>query len=69
LITPTGIAASVFSLAQRTGWSIEYILWEIPISLFQQANHVHLWMSGIRLRRRQYLEAIRIEELEKQLGL
>jgi hypothetical protein len=56
-------------LAQRTGWSIEYILWEIPISLFHQANHVHLWMSGVKLRKRAYFETTKIEELEKQLGL
>jgi hypothetical protein len=56
-------------LAQRTGWSIDYIMWELPISLFNQANHVHLWMSGVKLRRRGYLETSSIKDLEKQLGL
>jgi hypothetical protein len=44
-------------------------MWELPISLFHQANHVHLWMSGIKLRRRGYWETTNIKELEKQLGL
>lgn len=65
---PTGIAASVFLLAERTGWSIEYILWQIPISIFHQANHVHFWASNVRVRRK-FSSISNYYELEKQLGL
>jgi hypothetical protein len=44
-------------------------MWELPISLLNQASHVHLWMSGFKLRRRGYLDTANIKDIEKQLGL
>jgi len=41
----------VFPLAKEFGWSIDYILWELPMSLFHQAHGWFAWNNGIRLRR------------------
>jgi hypothetical protein len=36
-------------LAEKTGWTIDYVLWEVPLSILCQANHVWLWMSGVNV--------------------
>jgi len=41
----------VFPLAKEFGWSIDYILWELPMPLFNQAQGWCAWSNGIRLRR------------------
>lgn len=50
-MTPAGAAASCFLLAKHTGWSMETILWELPVALLHQAEHVFLWRDGAKLRR------------------
>jgi len=66
---PAGIAATVFTLAEKTGWSIEYIMWEIPISIINQANHVFLWASGINTKRSGKIKAQKAEELARLIGI
>jgi hypothetical protein len=46
------MAAMVFLLAEKTGWSVDYILWQIPISILHQSNHVFMWANGIRVRKK-----------------
>ena len=41
----------MFSLAERTGWGIDYILWDIPLALITQATHTYLWQNGVKCRR------------------
>jgi hypothetical protein len=40
----------VFTLAEKTGWAIDYIMWEIPICIINQANNVYLWTSNASTR-------------------
>lgn len=49
---PAGIASMVFLLAEKTGWRVDHILWEIPISILHQSNHVFMWASGVKVRRK-----------------
>lgn len=55
-------------LAEKTGWSIEYIMWEIPISIINQANHVFLWAAGVNAKRAGKIKAKKIEELARLIG-
>lgn len=50
-MTPAGTAAGLFSVARETGWSVEYLLWDLPLCLYRQACHVFLARRGARLRR------------------
>jgi len=59
----------VFALAERTGWAIDYILWEIPLSVIHQANHTFLWLSGARIRRPTRADKEQYKNLERLLGL
>jgi len=59
----------VFSLAERTGWSIDYILWDIPLALITQATHTYLWQNGVRCRRRGGELGEDRDSLAKLLGL
>jgi len=39
-----------FPLAQEFGWSFEYILWDLPLSMFHQAHSWLFWKKGIPMR-------------------
>ena len=49
-MTPAGAALGVFPLAKEFGWTVEYILWELPMAVFNQAHTFALWRKGTRLR-------------------
>jgi len=36
----------VFTLAEKTGWSEEFILWELPLWRALAYQHAALWQSG-----------------------
>jgi hypothetical protein len=59
----------LFSLAEKTGWTIDYMLWEIPLSAMAQASHALMWMAGIKCRRRTSINSEEMLELEKMIGL
>lgn len=59
----------VFLLAEKTGWSIGYILWEIPISILHQSNHVFMWQGGIKLRRKMAHDSEAALEIRSILGV
>ncbi|NDB81994.1 MAG: hypothetical protein EB127_04530 [Alphaproteobacteria bacterium] len=40
----------LFSLAKQTGWSLEYMLWELPIVILNQGIHNYLYSKGINVR-------------------
>jgi hypothetical protein len=40
----------LFSLAKQTGWSLEYMLWELPIVILNQGIHNFLYSKGICVR-------------------
>jgi hypothetical protein len=44
-------------------------MWEIPISIINQANHVFLWAAGINTKRAGRIKAQKIEELAKLIGV
>lgn len=59
----------MFVLAKETGWPLITILWEIPLSLLNQAEHVFMYMNGVKLRRPYSVVSTDIRDMEKALGL
>lgn len=59
----------MFVLAKETGWSLQTILWEIPLCLLYQAEHVFMYMNGVKLKRPLLLVGTDIRDMEKALGL
>jgi len=59
----------VFSLAEKTGWDIDYILWEIPISILHQASHTFMWLSGVRVKMKLPMQQDEYEKISKLIGL
>lgn len=59
----------VFSLAEKTGWGIDYILWEVPISILNQASHTFMWLSGVRVRMKIPMKQDEYENISKLIGL
>ena len=59
----------VFSLAEKTGWDINYILWEVPISILHQASHTFMWLSGVKVRMRISMKQDEYENISKLIGL
>lgn len=49
-MTPAGAAYGVLPLAKEMGWSLSYILWEVPLAVLYQAHTFLLWSRGLRLR-------------------
>jgi len=68
-VTPAGVAASCFLLAKHTGWSMETILWELPVALLHQAEHVFLWRDGAKLRRPGRMDSQDRRDIARILGL
>lgn len=66
---PAGTAVRVFLLAKETGWSLDYILWELPLSVFEQATHVEYWIKDIKARFSRRTNKKEIESLESLLGV
>jgi len=56
-------------LAEKTGWTIEYILWEVPLSVLCQASHVWMWMNGAKVVRRKSGTTKDKQELASILGV
>lgn len=67
-MTPAGAALGVFPLAKEFGWSVDYILWDLPMAVFYQAHTFSLWQKGIKLRpaRRPY---VRRSDIAKKLKI
>lgn len=63
------MAAVVFTLAEKTGWDINKILWDIPIGILNQANHVFLWQAGATLRRGGRFKMNNIADMAKAMGI
>ena len=59
----------MFLLAEKTGWSIDYILWEIPLAVMCQANHVWMWMNGTKVVRRKSASDNDKKEIANILGV
>ena len=68
-MTPADTAAGLFSLARETGWSVEYLLWQLPLSLYRQACHVFMARRGIRVRRRGFVTASERGDMLRMLGI
>ena len=67
-MTPAGAALGVFPLAKEFGWSMEHILWELPLALFHQAHAFLLWSRGAKLRRSRRGQVNRAD-IAKKLGI
>lgn len=63
------MAASVFLLAKHTGWNLSMILWELPLVLLHQAEHVFLWQDGAKLRRPGRMDGQDRRDIERLLGI
>lgn len=44
-------------------------MWQIPLSLINQANHTFLWAAGINTKRAGRIKTQKIEELAKLIGV
>lgn len=67
-MTPAGAALGVFPLAKEFGWSLDHILWELPLAILHQAHGWISWTHGAKLRRRQRGRADGAD-IAKKLGL
>ena len=59
----------VFSLAKETGWGLDYILWEIPISILNQGMHTFFHRKNIKLKRSRQAAEWQNKEISRLLGL
>lgn len=48
---------------------MDYMLWELPISVFVQMLHAHLHFEGVKVRRNRQLKTKEVKDLEKLMGL
>ena len=63
------MAASAFLLAKNTGWTMDYIVWELPLALLHQGQHVFLWADGAKLRRPGRVTGSDRRDMERILGI
>lgn len=66
---PADVASTIFLLATKTGWNIDYILWEIPVCILKQFGHASMTMDGVKIRRRAGIQSSMYANLHKELGL
>jgi hypothetical protein len=45
---PAWVASYVIGLAMNTGWTEEFILWELPLSTGLQYQHAALYANGAK---------------------
>lgn len=48
---------------------MEHILWEVPLAAVNQADHVFMFMDGVKLKRAAHIEGKEIRDIERLLGL
>jgi hypothetical protein len=48
---------------------MEKILWDIPLAWLYQAEHVFLYMEGVKVRRSNHVTGSDIRDMELLLGL
>jgi hypothetical protein len=56
-------------LAEKTGWSIDYILWEIPMAILVQGMHTYLYHDGAKVRRIKTMKNDEVNEVAASLGV
>ena len=59
----------MFVLAKNTGWPMEKILWDIPLAWLHQAEHVFLYIEGVKVTRYNHVTGSDIRDMERLLGL
>jgi hypothetical protein len=59
----------VFLLAEKTGWNLDYILWELPLAIVNQGFHVFLHDMGAKLRRVSSASDSDFIEIAKKLNI
>ena len=47
-MSPAWPASYVVGLAKNTGWSEQFILWELPLSKGLQYQHAALYAAGVK---------------------
>jgi len=63
------VAFVLFTLAKETGWSLDYMLWELPIAVLNQGIHNFLHSKNVKLRRVLIQDESERDELAKILGV
>lgn len=48
---------------------MDKIIWEIPIGILNQANHVFMWEAGIAVKRNSRTKAKDIQEIASIMGV
>lgn len=63
------MAFVLFTLAKETGWHLDYLLWELPISVLNQGIHNFLYSKGAKLKRPLFLDSKDRIDLAKIMGV
>jgi mannose/fructose/N-acetylgalactosamine-specific phosphotransferase system component IID len=66
---PAWTAYNFFTLAEKTGWSLEYMLWNIPMAILNQGTHTYLYESGVRLMRETSTSSSEKQEMASLMGI
>lgn len=66
---PAWTAYNLFTLAEKTGWSLEYMLWSIPIPILNQGIHTYLYEDGVRLMRETSASSSEKQEMARLIGV
>jgi len=66
---PAWTAYTLFTLAERTGWSMEYILWSVPIRLLNQGIHTYLYDNGVKVVRDSSASSEERTEMARLMGV
>lgn len=67
-MTPAGAALGVLPLAKEFGWSLPFILWELPLALFYQAHTWIFWGRKVRLRQT-HRKSVDVSDISRILGI
>ncbi|NBW14822.1 MAG: hypothetical protein EBR82_43165 [Caulobacteraceae bacterium] len=59
----------MFVLAKETGWPLESILWDVPLCMLHQAEHVFMYMNNAKLRRPYTVTGTDLCDIQNMLGL
>jgi hypothetical protein len=66
--SPVGIASMIISLANSTGWSEQYLLWELPMSRAIIYNECIAYQNGAELMPTELAMANEFANMQRELS-
>jgi hypothetical protein len=67
-MSPVWVASYVIGLAMNTGWTEEFVLWELPLSRGLQYQHAILYANGAKTVPSESTMEAELARLERSLG-